>query len=422
MGARRPRPREDDLEVRMRGQDEECDDDGEISATRTSTLRELEPWENEKKRKKEKKRRGIKRAQTGEDPNTVGSSQQRSASGAYVDVKAQGARAFAKKGKGEIFKFGRIGLKTSENGNTPTPTAMIEAIERAERRMRTMRTAYEFHEEIADVDDGGADREDGVGRATQRQEMFMKRILKLLGKSKPRASSAPPASRVPDPSAPSLTTLTRPASPQTAPAPVLRESLSLANQTAWANLKEVLKALHDGSDLHPPLKEALSGVSSAMDSIERIGEGDDEFVGIIGNIKGFQGILSQYGSEKDISPAMHTILDAMTSELVLIEGAIRSKMQPRHLRHILEAPSEVNEVLTAFKRFSSLIDKLQLNMGLYVSNYSLNIFGGVGGAGGMSEQGTAGSGGIGQGPNLHFHAINSTVNTHSTNALEKLGS
>ncbi|KAJ6462618.1 hypothetical protein C8R45DRAFT_1027205 [Mycena sanguinolenta] len=43
----------------------------------------------------------------------------------------------------------------------------------AERRTRTMRTAYEGHEEIADVDDGGAGREDGVGRATQRRKMFV---------------------------------------------------------------------------------------------------------------------------------------------------------------------------------------------------------------------------------------------------------
>ncbi|KAJ6462617.1 hypothetical protein C8R45DRAFT_940867 [Mycena sanguinolenta] len=40
---RRPEPREDGLEVRTRGQsDEECDDDGEISTTRTSTLKERE--------------------------------------------------------------------------------------------------------------------------------------------------------------------------------------------------------------------------------------------------------------------------------------------------------------------------------------------------------------------------------------------
>ncbi|KAJ6470822.1 hypothetical protein C8R45DRAFT_936996 [Mycena sanguinolenta] len=36
-----PQPQQDDLEVRTRGQgDEECDDNGEISATRTLTLRE----------------------------------------------------------------------------------------------------------------------------------------------------------------------------------------------------------------------------------------------------------------------------------------------------------------------------------------------------------------------------------------------
>ncbi|KAJ6470823.1 hypothetical protein C8R45DRAFT_936997 [Mycena sanguinolenta] len=287
--------------------------------------------------------------------------------------------------------------------------------------VRARRTAMRI---IADVDDGGAGREDGVGRGTQRQEIFiqnsdtprkpsslatgrrksspglalqqdhwdrkvagrriadrrdvnqiahthylasfslpifkMERIRKLLGKSKPRASSAPPSSRVPEPSAPSLTTLTRPTSPQTVPAPLQRESPSSASQTAWTNLKDVLKALHDGSDLYPPLKTALSGVTSVMDSIERVGDLDDEFVGIIGNVKGFQGILSQYGSAKDISPAICTILDAMISELKLIEEAASSKMQPTQLRHILEAPGELEKVLAAFKRFSNLIDELRV--------------------------------------------------------------
>ncbi|KAJ6455013.1 hypothetical protein C8R45DRAFT_944310 [Mycena sanguinolenta] len=194
----------------------------------------------------------------------------------------------------------------------------------------------------------------------------MKRFRKFLGRSKTRASSAPPSSRVPDPSALSLTTLTRPASPETVPAPVQRESPPSANQTAWTNLKEVLKALHEGYDLYPPLKTSLSGVTSVMDSIERVGDVDDEFVGIIGNVKGFQGILSQYGSAKDISPAICTILDAMISELKLIEEAASSKMQPTQLRHILEAPSQVEKVLAAFKRFSNLIDELQVELEVLV--------------------------------------------------------
>ncbi|KAJ6455024.1 hypothetical protein C8R45DRAFT_944321 [Mycena sanguinolenta] len=210
----------------------------------------------------------------------------------------------------------------------------------------------------------------------------MKRILKLLGKSKPRASSAPPSSRVPDPSAPSLTTLTRPASPQTAPAPVLRESPSLANQPAWTNLKEVLKALRDDSDLYPPLKAALSGVTSAIAPIDhlqllmllwlykRVGNVNNEFLRISENVRGFQGIFSQYIGRKDITPAVHTRLDALISELKLIEEAIGSKSQtPHQTRHIVEEPGEVEEIMNAFQRFSNIIDKLQfLVVDLYCSS------------------------------------------------------
>ena len=93
----------------------------------------------------------------------------------------------------------------------------------------------------------------------------MERIRKPGGVSEARAPSAPPSTEVPELSTHSSTTLTRPASPQIAPAPLAPESHSAL---AWTNLKEVLKALCDGSDVYPPLKAALSGVTSVMDSIE----------------------------------------------------------------------------------------------------------------------------------------------------------
>ncbi|KAJ7301101.1 WD40-repeat-containing domain protein, partial [Mycena albidolilacea] len=52
-------------------------------------------------------------------------------------------------------------------------------------------------------------------------------------------------------------------------------------------------------------------------------------------------------------------------------------------------------------------------------NYSVNVFGGVGGSGGMSERGTGGNGGIGQGPTIDIKAGN-TVNILSADPLEKL--
>ncbi|KAF7367053.1 hypothetical protein MSAN_00964500 [Mycena sanguinolenta] len=211
-----------------------------------------------------------------------------------------------------------------------------------------------------------------------------------------------------------------------APAPLAGESC-VQIQTEWANLKEAFKALHDASDLYPGLKAALGRVTSVMDSIEHVSDVNGEFVRTAENVKGFQRIFSQYESEKDISPAMCIALDAITSELELIEEAIGSKIQRGQARPILEEPDHVRDIMIAFNRFSNTIDKLQLNIDPHVSNYNLNISGGVGGAGGMSKQGTAGSGGIGhglnvyiQGPNVHVHSPNSTVNTQSKDALESL--
>ncbi|KAJ6461662.1 hypothetical protein C8R45DRAFT_1108416 [Mycena sanguinolenta] len=200
----------------------------------------------------------------------------------------------------------------------------------------------------------------------------MERIRKLPGKSRPRASSAPPSSRVPEASGPSLTPLIRLGSPQTASAPLPRESPSSASQTAWTNLKEVLKAF-DGSDLYPPLKAALSGVTSVMASVDRVGDVNNELLRISENVKGFQGIFSQYTRGKDITPAMCTSLDVMISELKLIEEAISSKsLAPdRQTRHIVE-PGDVEEIMIAFQRFSNMIDKIQSEIDLHSPDYHFN--------------------------------------------------
>ncbi|KAJ6562705.1 WD40-repeat-containing domain protein [Mycena vulgaris] len=57
------------------------------------------------------------------------------------------------------------------------------------------------------------------------------------------------------------------------------------------------------------------------------------------------------------------------------------------------------------------------------NHYHMNVSGGIGGPGGMSERGIGGNGGVGQGPTLHYNvsATHFTVNNLSTEALEKLG-
>ncbi|KAF8133482.1 hypothetical protein K438DRAFT_1998196 [Mycena galopus ATCC 62051] len=229
------------------------------------------------------------------------------------------------------------------------------------------------------------------------------------------ASSAPPSTRLPGPSAPSFVTLTRPASPQMAPTPLAQESPS-PSQTAWTNLKEGLIGLRDGCDLYPPLKVALSGVTSVMDSIERVGDVNGQFVKITESVKGFQRILSQYSPEKDITPAMCLSLDSIISELKLVEESLNSKSLKLHrqTRHIIEVAGDMDEIIIAFERFRNMIDKLLLEMSLYTPDYYF-IFGGTGGAGGISERGTGGDGGIGGGPILNV--TNSIMSLQNSAAL-----
>jgi hypothetical protein len=108
-----------------------------------------------------------------------------------------------------------------------------------------------------------------------------------------------------------------------------------------------------------------------------VGDVNDEFARIADNVKGFQGIFSQYGSEKDISPAMRSSLDAMTSsviaalsaatspnlvsrELKLIEGAMGSKTECGRARRAPETPGDVDKIVIAFKRFGNVIDRFQV--------------------------------------------------------------
>jgi hypothetical protein len=112
-------------------------------------------------------------------------------------------------------------------------------------------------------------------------------------------------------------------------------------------------------------------------AVQRVGDVNDEFLRIANNVKGFQGIFSQYGAEKDISPAMRNNLDAMTSlviaalftpaspnlvsrELKLISEAIGSKTERGRARRTLEAPGDVDKVLIAFKNLGNAIDRFQV--------------------------------------------------------------
>ncbi|KAF7364761.1 hypothetical protein MVEN_00346000 [Mycena venus] len=152
------------------------------------------------------------------------------------------------------------------------------------------------------------------------------------------------------------------------PAPLVEDLGLSPAQTAWTNLKEVLKAVRDASDLFLPLKTALSAVIPIMDLIDRVGDVNDEFVRIANNVKGFQGIFSQYDSEQEISPAMRSRLDAVISELNSIKGAIDSKMKRGQVRRALEAAGDVDKVVIAFKRLGEVINRFQLNIGLHIEH------------------------------------------------------
>jgi hypothetical protein len=115
-----------------------------------------------------------------------------------------------------------------------------------------------------------------------------------------------------------------------------------------------------------------------MMALQHLGDSNDEFFRITDNVKGFQGVFSQYGSETDISPVMRSSLDAVTSsvianvstaaspnsvsrELKLIEEAISSETdEGERVRCALEAPGDVEKAVIAFKRFGNVIDRLQV--------------------------------------------------------------
>lgn len=109
-------------------------------------------------------------------------------------------------------------------------------------------------------------------------------------------------------------------------------------------------------------------------ALQRVGDVNDEFVRIANNVKGFQGIFSQYGAEKDISPAMCKNLDAVTSSVITaLSTAASHNLVSRKLKLIeeniteyrrercaLEAPGDVEKVVIAFKNFEDAIDRFQV--------------------------------------------------------------
>ncbi|KAF7364767.1 hypothetical protein MVEN_00346600 [Mycena venus] len=149
------------------------------------------------------------------------------------------------------------------------------------------------------------------------------------------------------------------------PAPLVEDLGLSPAQTAWTNLKEVLKAVRDASDLFLPPQDS-SQRSHPDHGLDRYV--NDEFVRIANNVKGFQGIFSQYDSEQEISPAMRSRLDAVISELNSIKGAIDSKMKRGQVRRALEAAGDVDKVVIAFKRLGEVINRFQLNIGLHIEH------------------------------------------------------
>jgi hypothetical protein len=112
-------------------------------------------------------------------------------------------------------------------------------------------------------------------------------------------------------------------------------------------------------------------------NLQHLGDGEDEFVRITDNVKGFQGIFSQYGSQRDISPIMHSSLDAVILSVIValsttssinlvsrglksIEEAISSRTEHGQVRRALEAPGDVEEAVFAFKRFGNMVDTFQV--------------------------------------------------------------
>ncbi|EMD31452.1 hypothetical protein CERSUDRAFT_100308 [Gelatoporia subvermispora B] len=136
------------------------------------------------------------------------------------------------------------------------------------------------------------------------------------------------------------------------------------SRTGWRVLKEVLKAVKDGSDLFLPLKAALVGVVEVMDIVDNLGEARDGFERIAQNIVHLLQALSPYGSEQHVSPLVRRRLDRIEEFLNRIKLEIEYKTRRSGLRRVFESWADVEEVESVFRELATMLNEFQLECNL----------------------------------------------------------
>ncbi|EMD31454.1 hypothetical protein CERSUDRAFT_144952 [Gelatoporia subvermispora B] len=144
-------------------------------------------------------------------------------------------------------------------------------------------------------------------------------------------------------------------------------------RTGWVVLKEVLKAVRDGSDLFLPLKAALVGVVEVMDMIDNLGEARDGFEQIAQDIGRLMQNMSAYGSEQHTSLLVLRRLKRIEQELNRIKQKIESKTRRNLMRRVFESWTDVTEVESVFRGLAAMIDDFQLECNLHTERMAEDL-------------------------------------------------
>ncbi|EMD36793.1 hypothetical protein CERSUDRAFT_95063 [Gelatoporia subvermispora B] len=118
--------------------------------------------------------------------------------------------------------------------------------------------------------------------------------------------------------------------------------ISSARKTGWIVLKEVPKAVRDGSDLFPLLKAAAVEVFEIMDIVDNIEEVRDGFEQIAQDISRLLTIISQYGTEPHMTQSH--------------KKNIKSKTKRSLLRRVFESRADVKEVESMFRGLAAMLN------------------------------------------------------------------
>ncbi|EMD30754.1 hypothetical protein CERSUDRAFT_120326, partial [Gelatoporia subvermispora B] len=151
------------------------------------------------------------------------------------------------------------------------------------------------------------------------------------------------------------------------------ETSTSPRRTGWVVLKEVLKAVRDGSDLFLPLKAALVGVVEVMDIVDNIGEARDGFERVAQDIGQLLRTLSPYGTEQHASPLVCRRLQRIEEVLNHVKKKIEDKTRRNWMRRVFESWTDVREVESAFRELATMMTDFQLECNLHTERMAEDL-------------------------------------------------